>query len=253
MGDESRLASSSSAKVLDEESNLMSGKNYEPGFINTLPKYLDDKSKKNLALTSRFGRHIANLEPYSKTKKITSLYSLEDFIHTFSETYPNTPEFNVLDLELTLKNPNDVDEFFEKLFDAQSFAKEVHLRANLRRSSINSFMQKLNGSSITSLNLGYNETGVEGAKAIADAIKNPNSKITSLNLCSNQIGVEGAKAIADALEDLNCKVAKIDCDSVCQDILYNAIKTREANKLKPATTIEPEGVVKTQTDSSIAK
>ena len=192
MGDESRLASSSSAKVVDEESklipsttgkevpNLMSGKNQEWGFINALSKHLDDKSKKNLALTSRFARHIANLEPYSKTKKITSLSSLENFIYTFTEVYLSILKFNVLDLELTLENQNDVDEFFEKLFDAESFAKEVHLRENLRRGYINSFLQKLNSSKITSLNLGYNQIGVEGAKAIANALEDPNVRLQKL-------------------------------------------------------------------------
>jgi hypothetical protein len=53
--------------------------------------------------------------------------------------------------------------------------------------------------SLTSLNLGYNKIGVEGAKAIAQALEK-NESLTSLYLMNNKIGAEGAKALAQALE-----------------------------------------------------
>jgi len=56
-------------------------------------------------------------------------------------------------------------------------------------------------SKLTSLDLGYNRIGDEGAKAIATAL--PQSKLTSLDLGYNRIGGEGAKAIATALHNLS--------------------------------------------------
>ena len=50
---------------------------------------------------------------------------------------------------------------------------------------------------LTTLNLAANDIGVEGAKAIAEALK-VTAVLTTLNLGYNSIGVEGAKAIAEA-------------------------------------------------------
>ena len=47
------------------------------------------------------------------------------------------------------------------------------------------------------------------AKAIAEALK-VNTTLTYLNLRFNYIGDECAKAIADALKDPNCKLTQID-------------------------------------------
>jgi hypothetical protein len=55
-------------------------------------------------------------------------------------------------------------------------------------------------STITSINLSNNNVGVDGAKALAAALK-VNSTITSINLSNNNVGVDGAKALADALKD----------------------------------------------------
>ena len=56
-----------------------------------------------------------------------------------------------------------------------------------------------NDPSLTSLNLGDNRIGDDGAKALATALKN-NTSLTSLNLLGNRIGDDGAKALATALE-----------------------------------------------------
>jgi len=52
---------------------------------------------------------------------------------------------------------------------------------------------------VTELELGGNEIGDEGAKAIAEALK-VNAVVTTLVLSNNSIGDEGAKAIAEALK-----------------------------------------------------
>jgi Ran GTPase-activating protein (RanGAP) involved in mRNA processing and transport len=52
---------------------------------------------------------------------------------------------------------------------------------------------------MTTLHLGLNQIGVEGAIAIAEALK-VNAVVTTLDLSGNNIGVEGAKAIAEALK-----------------------------------------------------
>ncbi len=57
----------------------------------------------------------------------------------------------------------------------------------------------LRDNSLTSLYLGGNQIGAEGAKALA-AVLEGNSSLTSLDLYGNEIGDEGAKALAVALE-----------------------------------------------------
>jgi hypothetical protein len=53
---------------------------------------------------------------------------------------------------------------------------------------------------IESLQLGDNEIGVEGARAMADVLKE-NTSLQMLDLHGNNIGVEGARAMADALKE----------------------------------------------------
>jgi hypothetical protein len=58
----------------------------------------------------------------------------------------------------------------------------------------------LNNTTITTLDLSWNNIGDDGAKAIIAAINsNKDSKITTLNLSGNNIGADGAKAIIDAI------------------------------------------------------
>ena len=52
---------------------------------------------------------------------------------------------------------------------------------------------------LTNLRLDGNNIGVDGAKAIAKALK-ANAVLTVLNLIGNNIGVNGAKAIGEALK-----------------------------------------------------
>ena len=65
---------------------------------------------------------------------------------------------------------------------------------------LDEILTELKNNSITTLDLGGNNIGVEGAKAIAEALK-VNESITELNLYNNNIGDEGAKAIAEALKE----------------------------------------------------
>ena len=53
---------------------------------------------------------------------------------------------------------------------------------------------------LTSLNLGLNGIGNEGAIALAIALEDPNCTLTSLDLYGNNIGPEGAIALANALK-----------------------------------------------------
>jgi len=52
---------------------------------------------------------------------------------------------------------------------------------------------------LTSLNLEFNSIGVEGAKAIAEALK-VNAVLTSLWLGSNNLGDAGKTAVQDAVK-----------------------------------------------------
>ncbi|MCG2755913.1 hypothetical protein L6269_00260, partial [Candidatus Dependentiae bacterium] len=94
-------------------------------------------------------------------------------------------------------------------------------------------------SKLTKLNIGKNKIGPEGARYIADALKNENcnltelylywnkigddgakaiakallkSKLTNLNLGDNEIGPEGAQDLANALMNENCKLTELDLD-----------------------------------------
>jgi len=61
---------------------------------------------------------------------------------------------------------------------------------------------------VTSVDLRANSIGVDGAKAIAEALK-VNAVVTTLDLYKNNIGPEGAKAIAEALK-VNAVLTKLD-------------------------------------------
>jgi hypothetical protein len=63
-------------------------------------------------------------------------------------------------------------------------------------------------STITSINLSYNNVDVDGAKALADALK-VNSTITSIDLSDNNVGDDGAKALADAIK-VNSTITSIN-------------------------------------------
>ncbi len=67
-----------------------------------------------------------------------------------------------------------------------------------------------NNQSLTDLVLGHNKIGDKGAKEIADALKK-NKSLTRLVLDHNQIGDEGAKEIADALKK-NQSLTSLDLD-----------------------------------------
>ncbi|MDA9573927.1 hypothetical protein N9R48_03285 [Rickettsiales bacterium] len=72
-------------------------------------------------------------------------------------------------------------------------------------------LRGLRNGTLTSINLDSNQIGVEGAKAIADALKK-NKTVTKLDLRANLLGAKGAKAIAEALKK-NKTVTKLDLSS----------------------------------------
>ena len=90
-----------------------------------------------------------------------------------------------------IEQPIISEEFQEFLRYPKSFTS---LKADKR---IKFELSRLPYSNITQLNLGGNEIGDEGAKALAIAL--PSSQITQLNLRTNQIGNEGAKSLASVL------------------------------------------------------
>jgi len=61
------------------------------------------------------------------------------------------------------------------------------------------------------LDLHDNRIGSYGAKAVANALRNPNRKLTTLNFKQNKIGGEGAKAVAEALK-MNPSLVELSWD-----------------------------------------
>ncbi|KOO33509.1 hypothetical protein Ctob_010651 [Chrysochromulina tobinii] len=78
---------------------------------------------------------------------------------------------------------------------------------------------------LTTLSLGGNNIGVDGAKAIAEVLK-VNAVLTRLDLERNEIGPEGAKAIAEAL--------KVNAVMKNLSVAYNNIVGEAAQQLAAA-------------------
>jgi hypothetical protein len=74
----------------------------------------------------------------------------------------------------------------------------------LAAEEFNSILKRLseNDPELATLDLGFNDIGPDGAKAIAEALKNNNS-LTTLDLMNNHIDDAGAQAIAEALKNNN--------------------------------------------------
>jgi hypothetical protein len=90
-------------------------------------------------------------------------------------------------------------------------------------------------STITSIDLSYNNVGDDGAKALADVLK-VNSTTTSIDLSYNNVDVAGAKALADALK-VNSAITTID-------LTYNSVGDDGAKALADApksTQLPPTG------------
>ena len=60
----------------------------------------------------------------------------------------------------------------------------------------------------STINLGYDDIGAEGAKYVAEALK-VNTSLTEIRLYSNNIGAEGAKYVAEALK-VNTSLTEIN-------------------------------------------
>ena len=105
-------------------------------------------------------------------------------------------------------------------------------------SGIQALASDLTGNAVlTDLNLAANEIGVEGARALADALNSGMAVLTKLNLTWNRIGVEGAKAFADVLKSGSSVLTKLDVrycvlDEEAKQALRDAVKEREGFELK---------------------
>ena len=83
---------------------------------------------------------------------------------------------------------------------------------------------------LTTLNLGSNKIGTEGAKALAKALET-NKTLTTLNLWGNEIGPEGAKALAKALETNKILTTlNLGSNKIGDDGVKALVKALETNK-----------------------
>ena len=90
---------------------------------------------------------------------------------------------------------------------------------------------------MTTLDLGRNAIGDEGAKTIAEALK-VNTFLTTLNLGHNAIGDEGAKTIAEALKAHIFLTKLVLNGNSIGDKLINDIQKLVSNKRKTGTELE---------------
>ncbi|KAL0243319.1 hypothetical protein GEMRC1_005880 [Eukaryota sp. GEM-RC1] len=128
----------------------------------------------------------------------------------------------ISELKLTLTNQNDL-EFFRT---STCFPRLKHLHVGVNSSIVVPFVDMLkDNDTVTCVNLRNNSIGVEGARALAEALI-VNTYVITINLWNNSIGVEGARALAEALK-LN------DCVTVI-NLGYNSIGDEGARALAEA-------------------
>jgi len=81
---------------------------------------------------------------------------------------------------------------------------------------------------LTSINLEYNDLGAEGAKALVETLKT-NTTLTSIELGNNNIGPEGAKALAKVLKtNTTLTIIKLNTNMIVDEgvkALAEALKT----------------------------
>ena len=84
---------------------------------------------------------------------------------------------------------------------------------------------RIKGLNFKTVDLQHNEFGIEGAKALASAIRE-SASLTSVNLIHSQVGPEGAKALASAIEE-STSITSINLEE-------NFIGPKGAEALAPA-------------------
>ena len=87
---------------------------------------------------------------------------------------------------------------------------------------------------LTSLDVGQNQIGPEGARAIGESLR-VNGSLTSLNLAANKLGPEGATALAAGVA-VNGSLTKLDVrynslDDAAKDALKAAARGKEGFEL----------------------
>ncbi|KAL0243286.1 hypothetical protein GEMRC1_005847 [Eukaryota sp. GEM-RC1] len=129
-------------------------------------------------------------------------------------------------LRIKLREPSDL-EFLNNSSSLFPRLKQLEVLVVGQRTSVSMLLIEAlkTNSTITSLELGSNSIGAEGAGALAESLK-VNASVTSVNLWNNSIGAEGARALADALK-VNASVTNID-------LSYNSIGAEGAEALTVA-------------------
>ncbi|KAL0242734.1 hypothetical protein GEMRC1_005297 [Eukaryota sp. GEM-RC1] len=122
-------------------------------------------------------------------------------------------------LKVTLANQNDLEFLNKTSFSLTIQSSMLNVSHTITRVSlrVNAFGDEgaraladviKNNVSVTDIDLSENSIGAEGAIALAEALK-VNTVVTSIDLSENSIGAEGARALAEALK-VNTVVTSID-------------------------------------------
>ena len=69
------------------------------------------------------------------------------------------------------------------------------------------------GNRVTTLNLGFNNIGDAGARALAQAIQSTHCSLTYLYLFGSDIGVDGARALAQAIQSTHCSLTSLNLNT----------------------------------------
>ncbi len=110
---------------------------------------------------------------------------------------------------------------------------------NIESSGIIEFVKLLKDTNITTLDIGDNNIGYEGAKTLIPLLKD--TKVTTLGLGHNKIGSEEAKAIIPLLKDTKITTLNLDHNEISEDILREILDVLEDNKkntVKESTTTD---------------
>ncbi|KAL0243362.1 hypothetical protein GEMRC1_005923 [Eukaryota sp. GEM-RC1] len=128
-------------------------------------------------------------------------------------------------LRIVLMEPSDL-EFLNNSSSLIPRLKQLEVSVFQRTSVSMLLIEALKtNTSVTSVNLGYNSIGAEGARALAEALK-VNVSVTSVNLSYNSIGAEGVRALAEALK-VNVSVTSVN-------LSYNSIGAEGVRALAEA-------------------
>jgi hypothetical protein len=91
-------------------------------------------------------------------------------------------------------------------------------------------VQALIGSSVLSLNLGYNRIGNEGIEAFAQVFNNPSSKLQGLNLSCNLFDEEGAIGLVESLSsNQSLRELSLFCNQINPTVCNALVETLGRN------------------------